>query len=160
MKNLKLFEDWKDEKVIIESLVSGEELEEAKKLSKHPLLRKLLISAEEGKMRWIQINITESAKAYVGVSVDSEDLYSDAYLTEDPKIALIALAMKISKKKKAQEIRKVLMETNDGYLRWAIFPGNRPMTKEEIIDKYNFDYRVAPGDAIAFYNSPPIMKTY
>jgi hypothetical protein len=157
MKHLKLFEDWNP---LQESLISGDEIEAAKKLVSHPILKRALTAAEEGKMKWIQINITESAKAYVGVSIDTEFIFSEAYLTEDPKVALVALVMKVSKKKTAHQIRKVLDETNDGYLRWDIFPGNRAMTKEEIIDKYNFDYKVAPGNAMAFYNSPPIMKTY
>jgi hypothetical protein len=157
MKHLKLFEDWSP---LQEALISGEEIEAAKKLISHPALKRTLDAAEEGKMRWIQMTITESVKSYVGVSVDSKFLFSEAYLTEDPKVALVAIVMKVTKKKKAHQIRKVLDETNDGYLRWAIFPGNRAMTKEEIIDKYNFDYKVAPGDAIPFYTSPPIMRTY
>lgn len=130
-------------------------LEEAEKLCKTPELKELLKEVEEGVYSNIRIQRTATAKSYIGVSIEQDNLFSEMYITENPKAVLVAIIMKSSKKKKATEIRDIIMNPTGGFLHYDVFPGENKLSAIEIANKYNFAYRTTVGDAIPFYTSTP-----
>ena len=131
-------------------------LELAKDFSQNSILEDLLVECEEGKNPSIRIVNTETAKSYVGVSISIDNLFSVVYITTEPRIALVATIMKDLNTKDIEKIKSVILDGNGGYLRYDVFAGENTMTPREIADKYNFQYRTTPGDAIPFYTSTPV----
>jgi hypothetical protein len=131
-------------------------LEEAKKLCETPELKDLLKEVEEGVHSNIRIQRTATSKSYVGVCIESDNLFSEMYITENPRAVLVAIIMKASKRKKATEIRDIIMDPTGGFLHYDVFPGENKLSSIEIANKYNFAYRTTDGDAVPFYTSSPV----
>jgi hypothetical protein len=149
MKNsIKKYEDWLNES-------EENSLEEAEKLSQEPELKDLLVEVEEGKHSNIRIQRTTTAKSYVGVSINPDDIFSEMYITDNPKAVLVAIIMKTSKRHKATDIRDIIMDPTGGFLRYDVFAGENKLSPREIANKYNFSYRSTDGDAVPFYTSSP-----
>jgi hypothetical protein len=135
-------------------------LELAKDFSQNPTLKDLLTECEEGKNPSIRIVNTETAKSYIGVSISPDNLFSDLYMTTNPKIALIATIMKDANTEEIKKIRDIILDKNSGYLRYDVFAGENAMTAREIADKYNFQYRTTNGDSIPYYTATPVIKPF
>lgn len=135
-------------------------LDLAKDFSQDSTLKELLVDCEAGKNHSIRIVNTETAQSYVGVSISIDNLFSDVHITTEPRVALIATIMKSANTKDVERIKDIILDTNGGYLRYDIFAGENSMTPREIADKYNFQYRTTPGDAIPFYTSAPVFKPF
>lgn len=149
---VKSYHDWINE--------SDDILEIAHKIAQDPEVHELLIDCEEGKNESIRVTPLESARSFVAVSIDTSSLFSRVYETMDPLVALVAIIIEDTGKKDLRSVKETLMDINNGYLRYDVFAGEREMTPHEIADKYNFQYRTSPGDAIPFYTSTPIKRSY
>jgi hypothetical protein len=133
------------------------QLFDAEKMAASEEFSTILKNAKESKYSHVQINITPGAKSYVGVAIDDNDSISEVYSTEDPCAALLAIIMKSSGKKDKNFIKEAIRERRI-FLKFAVFAGDEPMSREEVISKYNLSYEIYPGDAISFFTSTPIRK--
>jgi hypothetical protein len=127
----------------------------AKSLASQKHLAEVLNNCEEGKHKSVQINITPGASSYVGVALNDGETFSEVYPVSDPKVALVALVMKNTGRKDPKEISNILT-VDDEILNYAVFAGDRAMTHKEVIDKYNFGYKIPAGDAVPIYTSTPV----
>ena len=143
-----------------ESLDKSDIFNKAAEAVKHESLKEILVDCEEGKNPSIRIVKTETAKAYLGVSISLDNLFSELYMTTDPKIALVAIIMKDANTEEIEKIRDIILDKNNGYLRYDVFAGENVMTPREIADKYNFQYRTTNGDGIPYYTATPIIKPF
>jgi hypothetical protein len=143
-----------------ESLSKDEIFDKASEAVKDTILKEILIDCEEGKNPCVRLINTETAKSYVGVSISPDNLFSDLYVTTDPKIALVATIMKDANTEEIEKIRDIILDKNSGYLRYDVFAGENAMTPREIADKYNFQYRTTNGDGIPYYTATPIVKPF
>lgn len=143
-----------------ESLDKSDIFNKASEAVKHESLREILVDCEEGKNPSIRIVKTESAKAYIGVSISLDNLFSDVYVTTNPKIALVATIMKDVDTEDVEKIREIILDKNAGYLRYDVFAGENKMSPQEIANKYNFQYKTSTGNSVPFYTSTPVVKPY
>jgi len=130
-----------------------------KLIIKNSELSEVLNKAIEGFYSHIQVIVTEGVTSYVGVALNDGESISEVYKTADPKVALVSIIIKNSGRKDVENLIS-LITTEDNYLAYSVFPGNRPMSQQEVADRFNFDYKVPPGDAVPFYTSTPIKKVY
>lgn len=135
-------------------------IDKARELVSNSFLKSVLLDCINGKLPSVQVTFSESVKSYVAVSINVEKLFSEVYYTEDPKVALVAMIIEDTGKELPEEIANVLTTNNNGHLRYTVFPGTRKMSPREIANKYNFKYDISPGDAVPFYTSTPIKKSY
>ena len=134
-------------------------LEKAMSLVNNKNLAEILNNCEEGKYQHVQIQPTTGADSYVGIAINDGTPVSEVYHTPDPKIALVAIVMKNTGKDNPDEISSIL-SFDEPSLNYVVFAGNRPMTSREIADRYNFDRLKTVGDAVPFYTTTSILKTY
>lgn len=135
-------------------------VEKAKKLLQHEDLRQTLQDCVDGKREKIQVVPTEGAKSYVAVAINSGGFpISEVFHTSDPKLALLCiLLMNDGMEKTADELISI-MNIRDSLLQYSVFPGERKMTTEEILAKYN----VSPDDKSSYIASAvgsPIVRVF
>jgi hypothetical protein len=130
----------------------------AQEASKDPHLAEILNDCEEGKYPGVQVVITPGTKSYVGVAINDGDSISEVYPVGDPKVALVAIAMKNTGKSDPESISKILTASPDDWLNYTVFAGERELSPEDIANKYNFKYQVPAGDAMGVFTSTPVKK--
>jgi hypothetical protein len=113
-------------------------------------------NCKEGMHPHISITAVHDAKSYVTVALNDGSPISEVYITEDPMVALIAIIIKNTNRKKSDEILNVI-ETNDSMLAYSVFPGDEKMTSDQIANRFNFS---KPENDVPFYTSTPVIKMY
>lgn len=128
----------------------------AEKFAKEDKFKSISADCQEGMHPHISINAVHDAKSYVAVALNDGSPVSEAYQTENPMIALIAIIIKNTGRKKSDEILSII-ETNDSLLAYSVFPGDHKMTDDQIANRFNFS---KPENDVPFYTSTPVVKIY
>lgn len=135
-------------------------LEKAKQLCEVEILKETLLDAEDGIFSGVRIVRTESAKSYVAVHLDIDNLFSEVFITENPREALVAIIMKNTGRKTALSISRIIKDPAQGLLKYDVYAGNNKLSPKEIANKYNIGYSMSDGDAIPYYTSTPNVKQF
>jgi hypothetical protein len=133
-------------------------LSPAEKAAQSDHLKELLNDCEEGKYPAVQVIPTPGADSYIAVAM-GDNLLSDVFLTDDPKVALTAVVMKNLKTEDPKRVAEVI-RNKEGLLQYSVFAGDRKPTKKEIMDRFNVRYSDDVGNMTAYLTSTPIRKTY
>jgi hypothetical protein len=133
-------------------------LNAAEKASQSEHLKELLNDCEEGKHPSIQVVPTAGADSYVAVAL-GDNLVTDVFLTDDPKVALAAIVMKNLKSEDPKKVAEVI-RSKEGLLQYSIYAGDRKPTPMEVMDRFNMRYSDDVGNMTAYLTSTPIRKTY
>jgi hypothetical protein len=128
----------------------------AEKIAAEDKFKSVSDKCEEGMHPHISITAVHDAKSYVAVALNDGSPISEVYSTKDPMVALIAIIIKNTSRKKSDEILSII-ETNDSLLAYSIFPGDQKMTDDQIANRFNFS---KPENNVPFYTSTPVIKIY
>jgi hypothetical protein len=128
----------------------------AEKFASEDKFKSVSDKCQAGMHPHISITSVHDAKSYVTVALNDGSPISEVYNTEDPIVALIAIIIKNTGRKKSDEILNVI-ETNDSVLAYSVFPGDQKMTDDQISNRFNFS---KPENNVPFYTSTPIVKIY
>jgi hypothetical protein len=131
-----------------------EDLSLAKKLASDSELKPILDNCLEGIHSHISVVETHDARSYVAIALNDGAPISEAYKVEDPRIALVAIMIKNTGRKTAEEI-KSLIETHDPILAYSVFAGDEKMSRDEILSRYNF---TKPEMTVPYFTSTPVYK--
>ena len=128
----------------------------AEKFSKSDILKDVLIDCQEGKYQHIQVlPSTMYTKSFVGVAFNDGNAVSEVFNTEDPKVALVAIIIKNTGSKDIDRIERILT-IKDSILNYAVLPGNKIMSKTEIENRFNFQYKMPEDSIQGLLTSTPI----
>lgn len=133
-----------------------DELILAEKLASEDKFKLVSDKCKEGMHPHISIDAVHDAKSYVTVALNDGSPISEVYATEDPMVALIAIIIKNTGRKKSDEILSII-ETDDPILAYSVFPGDHKMTSDQIANRFNFS---KPENDVPFYVSTPVIKMY
>jgi len=128
----------------------------AEKFASKDKFKSVLDKCKDGMHPHISINAVHDAKSYVTVALNDGSPMSEVYQTENPLVALIAIIIKNTNRKKSDEVLSII-ETNDSLLAYSVFPGDQKMTDDQIANRFNFS---KPENNVPFYTSTPIVKIY
>lgn len=131
-----------------------EDLSLAKKLASDNELKPILDNCLEGVYPHISVVETHDAKSYLAIALNDGAPHSEVYRIDDPRIALVAIMIKNTGRKKLEEI-KSLIETQDPVLAYSVFAGDQKMTRDEILSRFNFK---KPEMTVPYFTSTPVYK--
>jgi len=130
------------------------ELALAEKFSKEDKFKSMSDKCKEGMHPHISITETHDADSYTTVALNDGSPISEVYKTKDPVVALIAIIIKNTGRKKSDEILSII-ETDDPLLAYSVFPGDHKLTDDQIANRFNFS---KPDNNVSFYTSTPVIK--
>ena len=109
------------------------------KLIEIPRVSSAVKDCIDGKHSQIQITFIQGAKSYVGVATNSGSPHCEVFHTSDPGKALLGIIISNTGKTDAEEIISII-NTKDSLVEFSVFPGEKKLTDEELMAKYNLMY--------------------
>lgn len=129
----------------------------ARKFAVDSEMKPVLDNCLEGVYSHISVIDTHGAKSFVAVALNDGAPICEVYNVSDPRIALLAIIIKNTQRDELEEVKSII-ETHDSQLNYSVFGGDKKLTTEEILNRYNFK---KPDNVVPpFITDTPITKIY